>query len=186
MKVHELFDNFSDDEILDNLVSLLPQYASYRDGYAEALQALRSQEPKFTDMCVYARGYVDPLGFPFHTVHGQDGTTRSDLEDRDGDEESEEEVNYVLCFRPWAEWLGMEIDGGTLGHFGQLDMTCVCLCEMTCHGFTEGEVAQAWTDLQERFDTETTFFEIDADKDIVDLLRRLADKDPKDENDEEE
>lgn len=61
----------------------------------------------------------------------------------------ETDEDFSLGFVPWAEWLGMEIDEISLTDFSQTDIVAHSLFEMTFFGFSEEEIQETLTYLDE-------------------------------------
>ena len=54
---------------------------------------------------------------------------------------------YAIEFRPWEEWLRMEIDPETLKTLSPLDIICHCLWEMTFIGYEQDEISKQWQEI---------------------------------------
>ncbi len=54
---------------------------------------------------------------------------------------------YAIEFRPWEDWLGMEIDPETLKTISSLDIICHCLWEMTFIGYEQDEIQKQWQEI---------------------------------------
>lgn len=55
-----------------------------------------------------------------------------------------EEENYSqgIEFKPWQEWLGMDVSSESLNDFSELEIIVHCLYEMTFVGFTEEAIQE--------------------------------------------
>lgn len=51
-----------------------------------------------------------------------------------------QEESYAIEFRPWSEWLGMQLFPENLLEFTELEILAHCLFEMSYFGFNEGEI----------------------------------------------
>jgi len=54
----------------------------------------------------------------------------------------EENYSYAIEFRPWKEWLGMEVHPNSLGDFSELEIIAHCLYEMTFIDFKEDDIQE--------------------------------------------
>ena len=87
--------------------------------------------------------------------NGQLNREQSDFQyfaDRVDEAYAKAETQFGLCLRPWAEWLGMEIEQATLDALPASQILAHCLWEMTFHGFEEWQVQEMSDELKRRVD----------------------------------
>lgn len=121
------------DEVWPNLLRLYPDQEASLPGYERVYWMLLSATPVETTMRIVIE-YVpkdDELG-------GYWDVSAQDLEDLEF---------YAIEFRPWEEWLGMEIDPETLKTLSPLDIICHCLWEMTFIGYEQAEIQAQWQEI---------------------------------------
>jgi hypothetical protein len=64
------------------------------------------------------------------------------------EKQEEKPVGYALEFKPWNEWLGMNISANTLAEFNELEIISHCLFEMTFCGFEEEEIQTHFKEIE--------------------------------------
>ncbi len=94
---------------------------------------------------------------PFAEVVRCNGTLNREQDDYiapdpPDDEYADTETLFSLVFRPWEEWLGMEIDPASLESYTGAQIVAHCLWEMTFHGFDQESIQRVIGDLKQRVD----------------------------------
>jgi hypothetical protein len=115
------------------LLRLYPDQETSLPGYERVYWTLLSASPVDTTMRLMIE-YVpkdDEFG-------GYWDVSAQDLEDLEF---------YAIEFRPWEDWLGMEIDPETLKTISSLDIICHCLWEMTFIGYEQDEIQKQWQEI---------------------------------------
>lgn len=106
MKLKEILNKYSDDEILKNIAKLYSDQNP--DWYKSPLQQLRKTNPIDTDITIFINHKEDIYGY-------------------------NKSCKYALAleFRPWGQWLSMEIDNDIIDRYSLLDIITICIWEMT-------------------------------------------------------
>lgn len=126
------------------LLEAYPDESDSIDTYADVYELLIGLAPVETAMRLRVHEKVGDDGRVWSDVSGLDGTRWKDQDEnmRMTGLAGEEEVPWAIEFRPWEEWLGMEVDPETLQQLDEVDILVHCLWEMTFCGF-EQETIQA-------------------------------------------
>lgn len=133
MKFAELIKNNSWLSIEYIMLALYPDEKKNMSGYKEVFDKLKVLQPKETDILILVSWEKDDFDqSDYVNVSGYNNTPN---------ENSEELTNSLaLEFTPWNEWLGMDIDQGTINAFNELEIVAHCLYEMTFISFEEEEI----------------------------------------------
>jgi hypothetical protein len=112
-------------------------------GHARAYEILQGLEAQANPMRIVVK-ILEPEGpgdLAEVDVFGLNGTLRRDHEAFAAEaakgtlESPNQEMPYALDLTPWEEWLGMEVDPGSLEPFNRAELVAHCLWELTFHGF---------------------------------------------------
>jgi hypothetical protein len=160
MRFKELIDSLTWSEIKIQLLLEYPDSEESVEAYHEVFNTLNGLKEKETEMRIIVRETfrqeIDDA--PFTGVIGRDGTLNKELpdfehfKDKADSEYANSEVDYAIAMTPWEEWMGMEIDPGTMSHYTGSQIVAHCLWEMTFHGFTQDSVQERKDELQRRID----------------------------------
>ena len=137
-------------------LELYPNHEKSLNGYENVFYELRNLEPINSDVQIQLENYgeyVDVSGF-----------------------KPNDEYSWAIEFRPWNEWLGMEVFPKTLEVFTELEIICHCLFEMTFFGFEEEEIQDQYkeiNDLKEEYDNLSKEEKNDRTTSIEDLLKDI-------------
>jgi hypothetical protein len=112
MKLKEIIDQFTDEEILKRLFEVYPDQKRSKEGYLKALTALRKLKPVKYDMIISPRKF---------STDGYD---------------TKKKETYAIEFNKWEYWLGSEIKT----HRDKLTALCFCLWEMTFYGYSQAPI----------------------------------------------
>lgn len=88
-------------------------------------------------------------------VNGTDGTRLTDLEKSatftaaSQQLSYEQEVTFGLDFKPWNEWLGMNLEPDSLKRFKPAEIVAHCLWELTFYGFDQTTIQTVLGELNE-------------------------------------
>jgi hypothetical protein len=137
MKLSELFSLYTWPEVKPAYLRLYPKEKRRRKTQG-AFEYIRSQKPVESDMRIYIEFQDDEDG-GYHNVSGKNGNLRED-----GEEEC-----FGLFLVDWDEWLGMEIEAGTLEKYSELDILCHVFWEMTWCGYSMEKVEKFRTRLDQ-------------------------------------
>jgi len=128
MKFKELLYSFTLDEIKKRVVELYPKEYKNLHGYEHVYMILKDLIPLETQTKIYLEEAFDTYDKTLKYIRVL------------GKESPSEEVPdglWALGFTEWNEWLGMEIEGTTLGMFPKLDIVCHSLWEMTFYSWSD-------------------------------------------------
>jgi len=140
MVLKELLHKHNWPDIRSALVRLYPDQKGSIIAYKKVFRMLRAMQPTETKMRIVIENIFDECeGKYYASVSGKNGTLRKEEEPEIFKDDSEE-MSWGLDFTDWGEWLGMEIDSGTLASYSGLDIIAHCLWEMTWWGFTPEKV----------------------------------------------
>lgn len=129
MKLSELIQKHKWTEVRPVLLRLYPDQVSNLDAYERVYQTLYySYTPIETDLQIV---FEDVTDNEFGDYIDVSGFVSSDTEDK-----------YAIEFRPWPEWLGMEISMETQAKYSELNIVVHCLWEMTYMGYSEVSIKE--------------------------------------------
>ncbi len=132
----ELLPLFSDKEIINRLIKLIPHQKKNGVEYKRALNELRKLSSKeVKDIQIYIRKEYDTFDKKSYIC-----TSGIDKDNK----------TWAIEFTPFEEWLGMIIHRKTLNNFSKLDIIAHCLFEMTWFGFTNKDVKKEAKNLFKR------------------------------------
>jgi hypothetical protein len=131
-------------------------------GYKHVFTQLRTLEPIENTMRIRLT-WIEPKNEGderYVDVNGTDGTRFKDLEKSStfatASQQSidEQEVTFGLDFKPWNEWLGMNLEPDSLGsindrQFSHEEIVAHCLWEMTFYGFDQTTIQTVLEELNE-------------------------------------
>jgi hypothetical protein len=126
-------------------------------GYKHVFTQLRTLEPVENTMRIRLT-WIEPKNLGderYVDVNGTDGTRFKDLEKSStfvtASQQStdEHEVAFGLDFKPWNEWLGMNIEPDSLEQFSDEEIVAHCLWEMTFYGFDQTTIQSVLEKLNE-------------------------------------
>lgn len=147
-------------EIRAALSWLYPRERESLDGYERTARHLRTLTPEPGAMRIAIRisEETDPEDDTrrWHEVFGMNGTLNRDQPDFKHYGHAPDsavgmaETHWSLSMTPWEQWLGMQIDPGTLSAYPPAQLLAHCLWEMTFHGFTQEQVGDVRDELQRR------------------------------------
>jgi len=140
MKFYQLLNKYPDKEIIARVVKLYPDQKKNIDGYITALYELREKKKKPSKMTIVLETVKEKGEEDWISILGK-----------------EKKETYAIGLTSWREWLGMEINKGSLMGFRELDILAHCLWEMTWHGYSDKEVQKTLAMMWDRVK------EIDAD-----------------------
>jgi len=130
MKLKDLIEKTEWENIKNHLENI-DECDKNLSGYEDVLKFLKLLPPKKVPTTIHIRHIVDDYG---------DGDV-SEYEDVYG-MEPEDEQTWALDFSPWEEWLGMDLDQGSLEEYGEDVFVSRCIWEMTYHGYTPQDVQE--------------------------------------------
>lgn len=123
MKLKSLFDRFTNDDIVENIVKLYPDTDSENiKAYFSALKDIKKLKPTSSDVFISLQE-VDDNGVKYMDVSGL----------KKGE-------HLSLLFLDWKKWLASKITSKTEDKFSPLDIVSYCLWEMTFFGYSNKEV----------------------------------------------
>ena len=184
MNFRQLLDSVTWPEVKAAILWAYPDEENALGQYKVLLAKLKQMQPIPSEMrIVLELSSVDAESEkPAMDVIGRDGSLNRDREDfplfRDSLDASyaDAETNWALSFRPWEEWLGMQIDAGTLKNQGASQIIAHCLWDMTFHGFDQTEIRETLEEIERRADEVKAMTEEEREKRLIpadEVLRRL-------------
>ena len=136
MKLSELFSRYTWQEVEPVYLELYRKEKRKRKRTREAFKYIQSLKPVGCEIRIHLE-YQDDEEGGYHDVSGRDGSLR----------ENGEEECFGLFLVDWDEWLGMEIEAGTLEKYSELDVLCHVFWEMTWCGYSMEKVEKFRTRL---------------------------------------
>ncbi len=143
MKLEELVDKHTWDDVWAALIRLYPDQDKSLEGYRYVFATLRTLQPAESKMRICLADVPEGDGGESYTdVSGRNGSLRKDNNPDffQDDETGNQEEAWGLDFVDWAEWLSMTIDPDTLARYPQADILAHCLWEMTFYGYTPEDI----------------------------------------------
>ncbi len=128
MKLKQLLQKFSDEEIIKQLIKLYPDQKKNRKGYAEALIELRQTRWLKTESKIEIKN------------EEEDGEKWVNLTVIQGSE------HYSASFVEWGLWMEMDI---IADNFSEIDIVCHCLWELTWYGYSDKSTQRKFEELNE-------------------------------------
>lgn len=129
-------------------------------GYLSVLDILSKMTPRESKMFIHVTEVFDS----FDDIRY---TSVSGYEDQNGWQA------FALGFTSWEEWLGMDIESGSLRNYSFTDLLAHILWEMTFFGYTNEEVQEVICDIKETVDQIKSG---EADLELVDLDEMFPDE----------
>jgi hypothetical protein len=115
------------------LFDLYPDEENNSSGYREVYEKLLLLHAGDSQMSIVVKNCKDDFdGEEYVDVSGIHQHPQS----------QEERCSYAIEFRPWKEWLGMQIHPNSLSDFSELEIIAHCLYEMTFVGFKEEDIQE--------------------------------------------
>jgi hypothetical protein len=154
-------------------------------GYTHVFAQLRTLEPIENTMQIRLK-WIEPKNEGderYVDVNGTDGMRLKDLEKSSTfaaaaqESTDDPEVTYGLDFKPWNEWLGMNLEPDSLEQFSHEQIIAHCLWEMTFYSFDQTTIQAVLEKLNEMIPNleGRTFEEIlKADDSLVELGELLG------------
>lgn len=159
MKFKELIDNCDDEKVAEALAD--PRFDlsdNEINNHMAVLQQLKSIEPTESNFTICVSELEDEWGSWFD-VTGLDVELKEAKKENDyTDEELKslygdlKNVSWALEFRPWQEWLAMDVFETTLAMFDHDLIIAACLWEMTFISFEETKIQDYFDEIQKRVD----------------------------------
>jgi hypothetical protein len=126
-------------------------------GYKHVFTQLRTLEPVENTMRICLI-WIEPNNEGderYVDVNGMDGTRFKALEKSSmiaaaaQESTDDREVTYGLDFKPWNEWLGMNLEPDSLAQFSHEEIVAHCLWEMTFYSFDQTTIQAVLEKLNE-------------------------------------
>lgn len=124
-------------------IKLYPDQVTFLHGYEEVFNELKILTQVDSEISILVSNEIDAFDNEKYVnvsgyYHSKTSRSKDDLTD-----------SLALEFTSWNEWLGMEIDQGSLKNFTQLELICHCLHEMTFMGFSQKEIENELNKIKE-------------------------------------
>ena len=153
MKLAELVCNCDWANIRSAILRLYPDDRKNMSGFESVFQRLQVLTPAITNMRIVLEEVLDDDENERYTdVCGKDGTLKKEENPEvfKDDQIGNQEVSYGIEFVEWEEWIGMDIDPGSLLKYSAADILGHCLWEMTFYGYTQEAIRKQAKQLKER------------------------------------
>ncbi len=143
MKFKNLLRNTTWLNVKYKLLELYPDEESNISGYEKVYNSLLLMKPKLQNISIELNFHTDEFdNTEYVDISGRNNKTK--------DNNNEQTFSLALEFAPWKEWLGMDIDKGTLTNFTELEIIAHCLHEMTFISFEEYEIRDKLKSLEKQ------------------------------------
>lgn len=153
MRFAELIYNCLWDDVRLAIIRLYPNDKKNIAGFKIVLEELKKLVPEMTNMRIVLEEVYDEYERIWYThVCGKDGTLRKEVnaEIFKHDTSGNQEMSFGIEFVKWEEWLGMDIDNGSVSSYSEPDIIAHCLWEMTFYGYTQEAIQKQAIQLSER------------------------------------
>ena len=153
MKLAELVCNCDWGSIRSAILRLYPDDRKNMPGFESVFQRLQALTPAITNMRIVLEEVLDDDENERYTdVCGKDGTLKKEENPEifKDNQIGNQEVSYGIEFVEWEEWIGMDIDSGSLSKYSVSDILAHCLWEMTFYGYTQEAIRKQAKQLKER------------------------------------
>lgn len=151
--------------------TLLELYADIKENmeaHKTAYQKIKQLKPNVTNMEIVLVEIQDDFD--------DELTTYVDVSGKKID--TKDSQSYALEFRPWQDWLGMQISEDSLRNFNELEIISHCLYEMTFIDFDEEEIENEKNKLNtiiENFQSLSAEEKLEKTISIEEVLKNLKD-----------
>jgi len=132
MRLIDLIEKHDDESILMGM-GLSYNVVEEREDYRRVLGILRTTQPETGSRMRLCIKLIANDEDGWYDVSGHDGTMRRDVE-----------VDYDLEYLPWEDWIGMEIEEGTLASMQEVEIIVHSLWNMTFVSFDPNDLQ--WVD----------------------------------------
>lgn len=124
MKLYQILENTSWFSVWDRFTNLYPLQARAKANCSEVYNEMKSKTPVNSQTTIV-------LVEKRHSM--RNGSSSSiDIIGR----LPNNDLDYAIEFSPWEEWLGMEVDAGTLSQYSHNDILAHCIFGMSGVGYT--------------------------------------------------
>ena len=132
-----LVDKYQWNDIYRRMTKLYPSPKKNLEGYKNVFKELQKMKMPFREkqkLLIELQPRYDQFDDRYFTnVHGVTPKKRGST--------------WALDFYTWKQWLSMEIYPATSAEYGEIDIICHCLNDMTFWGFTQDDVKRGFEDL---------------------------------------
>jgi hypothetical protein len=159
MIFQELVKSVPWEVVWETHLELYPDESDRHDSYKKIYNKFCNDDPVKNSMVLEVSMYIPseakgdlPEDLPWASVGGHNGTLRNEDEHwSHGDiPEGYELEQYGLSFKPWNEWMGMEVSESTLKSFTNSQIISHSFWELTFNGVEEDVIEAQLDDLIER------------------------------------
>jgi len=159
MKFAELVCKYKWDEICTNFIRLYPNDQKNIAGFKMVFEQLRTLTQIESNMRIILEEVFDEFENGWYIcVSGKNGTLKREenTEIFKDDKIGNQEVSYGIEFVDWEEWLGMDIDPGSISNYSETDIIAHCLWEMTFYGYTQETIKKQSIQIKEKAEKGTS------------------------------
>lgn len=144
MTLKELFKKKSWLSVREDLYHWYPDEEPNDHDYEAVFSKLQVMDGTNSDLKIVLRTVTDDTFSeePYVDVSGKK------WESKDGNGTGRYE-SYAIEFKPWEEWLGMEIDEISLREFTETEILSHCLFEMTFVGFDQKQIQKRYEEMKD-------------------------------------
>jgi len=160
VKLSKLIETLDWSEVKASLIGWSPFAKKYINGYQHVFIELQKLISIRSEMriVVYEAFWEEVDEEPNVEVVGRNGALNRDQKDFQYMEEHAEseyanaETNFSLSFKPWEEWLGMEVDPCSFENYTKSQIVAYCIRDMAFYGFEQSQIQAEKDELQKSFD----------------------------------
>ena len=153
MKFAELVYKYKWDEVCPALIYLYPNDQKNIAVFKMVFEQLQKLTHAESNMRIILEKVFDEFENGWYTcVSGKNGTLKKEENPEifKDDKIGNQEVSYGIEFVDWEEWLGMDIDPGSISNYSETDIIAHCLWEMTFYGYTKEAIKKQSAQLKEK------------------------------------
>lgn len=159
MKFAELVYKYKWDEVCPALIHLYPNDQKNIAVFKMVFEQLQTLIHAESNMRIILEEVFDEFENGWYTcVSGKNGTLKKEENPEifKDDKIGNQEVSYGIEFVDWEEWLGMDIDPGSISNYSETDIIAHCLWEMTFYGYTQEAIKKQSAQLKEKAERGTS------------------------------
>ena len=181
MRLSKLLRSLGWYEVKASLIWSYPDTNESIDGYKQVFAELCELVPVEPKMrIIIQETFREALDEePFTEVIGRNGTLNRDQEDYKhleasvGPVYSNSETDFSLSLESWEQWLGMEIDSGSLENYTKLEIAAHCIWDMTFHGFEQLQIREEKEELKRRVDELNSMTEQEKNEKLIPMEQMM-------------
>ena len=177
MNLSELIRNLEWFEVKASLICSSLFAKQYIKGYQCVFIELQRLLPVESEMRIIIQEvFLEEVDDEPHTeVTGRNGELNRDqkgfqyMKQHADSEYANAETNFGLSFKPWEEWLGMEVAPHSIEKYTASQIVAHCMRDMAFHGFEQSQIKAAKEDLQRSFDEWNAMTDEEKERDSISM-----------------